>query len=151
MIIFGWRTFVSKIGVVFKRMCNHCHNEEYWVLNRITKWFTLFFIPVIPLENKYFLSCPICQYGLNLDSNQVKTLKPIAEINQLLMDGKIDQSEYQNKINLLDSTTNFEKVDAQGTSSVVINSTDLKYCANCGSSVTKEIKFCANCGTNVKA
>ena len=78
MIIFGWRTIVSTIGAVFKRMCDHCHNEDYWILTKTTRWFTLFFIPVIPLETKYFLACPVCKYGFALKGDQVKTISSIA-------------------------------------------------------------------------
>ena len=41
-------------------------------------WFTLFFIPVIPYEIKFFLTCPICQYGINRDTAQFHELKPDA-------------------------------------------------------------------------
>jgi len=44
-IIFGWgRQSIKSIGVVFKNLCSHCHNEEYWIMTRIVTWFTLFFI-----------------------------------------------------------------------------------------------------------
>jgi len=64
-------------------------------------WFTLFFIPVFPYSIKYFLSCPICKYGLVLDQKQINEIKPLAEANQLLIDGKITKEEYQDKLNQL--------------------------------------------------
>ena len=149
MIIFGWRSIVKNIGVVFKRMCDHCHNEEYWVLTRITRWFTLFFIPVLPLESKYFLSCPICKYGFDLKGEQLKKIKPLAELNQLLVDGKITEPEYHTRLNLLNGDS------AQTVEARVIESQPLEikgglaYCASCGKQVTKELKFCGNCGSAV--
>ena len=69
--IFGWgRQLKKKFGPVFKKMCSHCHNEDYWIFLRISTWFTLFFIPVIPYSWKYFLACPICEYGVYLKPAQ---------------------------------------------------------------------------------
>jgi len=104
MIIFGWgRQTIKQIGVVFKNLCSHCNNEEYWILTRIMTWFTLFFVPVFPYSIKYFLSCPICKFGLTLDQQQTQQLKPIAETNQLLVEGKITEADYQARINQLHS------------------------------------------------
>lgn len=148
MIIWGWRTFVSKIGILFRRLCSHCKNEEYWILNRTTKWFTLFFIPVLPLGSKYFLSCPICQYGFDLDREQVATAKPLAELNQLLVDGKVTETDYHARLNLLTGSVP-KSVEAETSSvqSLASSENKLSYCADCGHQTTKELRFCGNCGT----
>lgn len=151
MIIFGWgRQTIKQIGVAFKQMCNHCHNEDYWVLTRITTWFTLFFIPVIPYSIKYFLSCPVCQYGLTLDSKQIEEIKPLAETNQLLIDGKITPEEHQVRLNRPHNGSP-EPVQAEVVEVKELTSADknLSYCGSCGASVTKDLKFCGNCGTTV--
>ena len=102
--IFGWgRQTVKEIGSVSRNSCGHCHNEEYWKLTRIMTWLTLFFIPVIPYSIEYFFSCPICQYGLTLNGEQIKEMKPLAETNQLLMTGKITREEYAMRLNQLNN------------------------------------------------
>lgn len=151
MIIFGWgHQTIKQIGVTFKNLCANCHNEDYWVLTRIMTWFTLFFIPVFPYSIKYFLSCPVCQRGVTLDSKQTEQIKPLAEANQLLLDGKITQEEYQTKLNQLNSgasdTVQAEVVETKKLTSVDEN---LSYCGSCGTGITKELKFCGNCGTAV--
>ncbi len=152
MIIFGWRSIIKNIGIVFKRMCDHCHNEEYWILSRTTRWFTLFFIPVIPLESKYFLSCPICKYGFDLKGDQLEKIKPLAELNQLLVDGKINDSEYQMRMNQLNGNS-AQHIEARVIESQPVQESKegLTYCADCGTGVTKDLKFCGNCGTAVTA
>ena len=152
MIIFGWNfQTIKNFGPVFKNLCGHCHNEDYWVLTRIITWFTLFFIPVIPYEIKHHLTCPVCNYGVTLKGEQVAQMKPLAETNQLLVDGKITADEYHAKINLLNSgaseTGQAEVVEVKN--SPEGGDTHLSYCANCGTQVTKELKFCGNCGTAV--
>ena len=148
MIIFGWNFQTRKqIGVFFKQVCGHCNNEEYWVLTRTITWFTLFFIPLIPYSIKYFLSCPICQYGLTLDQKQINEIKPIAEVNQQLVDGKITQEEYQVKIQQLNSGSAIPiQAKVAEVKTLSGSDSDLSYCSNCGTGITKELKFCGNCG-----
>lgn len=149
-IIFGYRTLVKNIGAVFKRMCDHCHNEKYWVLTQTTRWFTLFFIPIIPSSSKYFLSCPICKYGFTLKDDQVKSIKPIAETNQLLVEGKITEAEYNIRMNRLNGgSSNTTETKASNPEVLVQETEKLSYCASCGTQVTKELKFCGNCGTAI--
>ena len=152
MIIFGWGfQTIKNFGPTFKRLCDHCRNEEYWNLTRIMTWFTLFFVPIFPYEIKHFLSCPICKYGFNLNGEQSGKLKPLAEANQLLVDGKITAEEYHSRLNLLNgesqatSETSPETVEAK----VLPANTQegLSFCAQCGNKVTHDLKYCGNCGT----
>ena len=46
--------------------CDHCHNTEYWVLEKQKNWVSLFFIPVIPYKTKYLAYCPICRNGYEI-------------------------------------------------------------------------------------
>lgn len=146
MIIFGWgRQTIKQIGVVFKQLCGHCNNEEYWVLTRMMTWFTLFFIPVFPYKIEYFLSCPICKYGFTLNHDQVNEIKPLAEANQLLIDKKISEQEYQQKIHFLNS----ESSDPVEVKNNKVDNQKFNYCGKCGSSLAKESKFCGNCGVSI--
>ncbi|OJI07306.1 hypothetical protein BK005_01925 [bacterium CG10_37_50] len=146
MIIFGWgHQKINNVGPTFKQQCSHCNNSEYWLLNKISTWFTLFFIPVFPYENKHFLSCPICQYGVELKSAQADEIKPFAEANQLLIDGKITENEYKTRLSLLPNRES-EIVEAEVEQSIKSDDSPLTFCSNCGTGLTGEIKFCGNCG-----
>lgn len=95
MIIFGrWRRITRNVWPTHKMKCSHCNNEDYFYLKVVTTWFTLFFIPIFPYERYHFLYCPTCEYWLKLDSDQVNALKPLAKLNQRLMDWQITQAEY---------------------------------------------------------
>lgn len=150
MIIFGWGHQTTKIfGPTFKNYCNHCNNEEYWVLARFMTWFTLFFIPVFPYSIKYFLSCPICQCGLTLDGEQIKKIKPIAEANQLLIDGEITEAEYKMKINQLENG-DIKQIEEQQEEQKTINKNkESDFCVECGAKLNNKMKFCGNCGAKV--
>ncbi len=153
-IFFGWGHTTKKMfGPVFKQVCNHCHNEEYWVLTRIRVWFTLFFIPLIPYENKYFLSCPICEYGLTLNTEQIKQFQPLAETNQLLVSGSISEAEYGSRVRALNGGPTQEEVAVRDVEVEVQpdeqSSTSQKFCSECGSKIIPEAKFCGKCGVSI--
>lgn len=151
MIIFGWGHQTTKnFGPTFKNHCSHCNNDDYWTLARYITWFTLFFIPVLPYSTKYFLSCPVCQYGLTLNSEQVAQFKPIAEINQLLIDHKITEVEYKIKIEQLSSGAKTPVKAEIIDSNTLAKSTESSFfCSECGSKLTEDIKFCGNCGAKI--
>lgn len=152
MIIFGWgHQTIKNIGPTVKNLCSHCNNEEYWILTRFMNWFTLFFVPVFPYSIKFFLSCPICQYGLNLEGGQVSTLKPLAEANRLLIEGEITESEYHERLeeHLEPQLRHGEEKVAKKDRTLNMDDEKLSHCAECGAQTTKEIKFCGECGTKV--
>lgn len=84
---------------------------------------------------------------MTLDSKQIDEIKPIAEANQLLIEGKISETEYKTKINQLGSgepvKTEAKVIETKATSE---EGGKLNFCSECGTSITKEIKFCGSCG-----
>ncbi len=62
MIIYGTRGFKKIIGSTMKAYsCDRCGNTMAFEVVREWIWFTLFFIPLIPLYRKYYLVCPHCR------------------------------------------------------------------------------------------
>ena len=75
LIIFGWgRRTVRVLGWAPSQVCGHCHNEGPWAVALIRRWFTLFFIPVIPYESRYVAMCPVCSHGVDLDRGKASHL-----------------------------------------------------------------------------
>jgi hypothetical protein len=160
-IIFGYRTLLKNFGEVFKNMCAHCHNEKYWVLTRTSKWFTLFFIPIVPISSTYFLSCPVCKYGTKLNHEQVEKMKPIAEANALLTSGMISEQQYRIRLGLPSSETGAASLadgskDSGPTPAIVTSypgtpsKTIACFCKNCGTRFSEEERFCRQCGSSLK-
>lgn len=144
--MFGWGHQMRKdFGMVTKLNCTHCNNDEYWHLLKSTNWFTLFFIPVIPYSSEKFLICPVCQYGITLDDKKFEELKPIAETNQLLIEGKITGVEYANRIRAINGGT----VDQ----TQAIENTEIKEasicCNECGKEINTSANFCKHCGNKL--
>ncbi|MEA5018658.1 MAG: zinc ribbon domain-containing protein [Erysipelotrichaceae bacterium] len=67
MIIWGWRKTRKILLKVDEQECSNCHNTNQFDLVRLTSWFTLFFIPIIPYKREYFIACPICEFGHKID------------------------------------------------------------------------------------
>lgn len=156
MIIFGWgHASIKNYGPTYKIPCKNCGNENHWYLSRTMTWFTLFFIPIFPYNIKYFLYCPVCQNGINVEGEQVKELRPLAEANQLLVDGSISEIEYKSKIESLSLSkgenqkdtveVTEEKKDA-GTGEGKQGNMTFMFCTQCGNKVEKTDKFCGRCG-----
>ncbi|MCU0680136.1 MAG: zinc-ribbon domain-containing protein [Planctomycetes bacterium] len=151
MIIFGWgHQTIKNVGPVFKNHCSHCNNKEYWTLTKYTTWFTLFFIPVIPYSIKYFLSCPVCQYGITLDNRQLEQIEPTARANQLLIDGKITEIEYKAKFKQSENGTP-SSVEGEVIEKKPFNNTGgkNKFCSECGAQIIEGAKFCGTCGSKI--
>ena len=60
--LIGMRTKAKAISQQ-ERPCTKCVRPTMHAMVETKKWFTLFFIPVIPLGGNYFARCGVC--GLN--------------------------------------------------------------------------------------
>jgi hypothetical protein len=146
--IFGWgRQKIKNHGVTFKNVCSCCHNEDYWQLAKITTWFTLFFIPVIPYENKYFLFCPVCEKGVYIKSDKYNELRILAEANSDLIAGKITEIEYNNRLNNNNSQPISENKVIEGTA--ITENVENIFCVKCGDKNEKESNYCQSCGAGL--
>jgi hypothetical protein len=74
LIIFGMRNRMHQHGPCVAASCPRCHNEVVLIYAVVTRWFTLFFIPVIPIKRNRMLICPICSWRREVP----KASEPIA-------------------------------------------------------------------------
>ena len=68
-LIFGIKRMARRLATVFG-LCGHCSTPAAQVVGRRSTWFSLFFIPVIPLGSKYFSTCTLCGTSTRIDKNQ---------------------------------------------------------------------------------
>ena len=59
IIIFGGRRTVKPLGIL-QAQCPRCGQVAAQRLIRTTRWFTLFFLPVIPLGSRHIATCTYC-------------------------------------------------------------------------------------------
>jgi hypothetical protein len=65
IILFGFRRRASRLATIFV-MCAACRTPAAHALTRTRRYFTLFFVPVIPLGTKYFTTCTMCGHATQI-------------------------------------------------------------------------------------
>lgn len=50
--------------------CPNCNNQRFWNLIHERTNFSLFFLPIFPVKDKYYVACPVCNYGNKLSKNE---------------------------------------------------------------------------------
>ena len=70
MLIFGFGTTQKQLGEVGSITCENCGNERPWVIVESSKKATLYFVPVAKWSKTYALICPVCTYGVVLESRE---------------------------------------------------------------------------------
>jgi hypothetical protein len=99
MIIFGWgRGKTKDHGAAAPLVCPQCHNQTFYRYFSVTKWMTLFFIPVIPYSTKHFLVCPVCTRAVTLDASGRGVAQKMVELTSSCQAGAMSQEEYLNRI-----------------------------------------------------
>ncbi|HET9051939.1 MAG TPA: zinc ribbon domain-containing protein [Candidatus Dormibacteraeota bacterium] len=73
IIIFGGRRTVKPLGILQAR-CPRCGQVAAQRLVRSTRWFTLFFIPVIPLGSRHIATCTYCGSAVEVPRDAVDGL-----------------------------------------------------------------------------
>ncbi|QUH27449.1 AAC(3) family N-acetyltransferase [Vallitalea guaymasensis] len=92
MLIFGWGyKTIKKYGIIGKSKCNICKLVTNWQLVKVTTWFTLFFIPIIPVSVKRMIICTNCNGGHIVDKQTFDKLFNIIKSNK----GNINLQEMQ--------------------------------------------------------
>jgi hypothetical protein len=65
LLIWGWRSLLKVLGVG-EFHCPRCRADQSYQLVRPRRWFTMFFIPVIPLKwGESFVRCSVCKAGFS--------------------------------------------------------------------------------------
>ncbi len=68
-ILFGTRSMVKALAMV-TFLCTTTNQPAAHRLSQITRWFTLFFIPVFPIGRRYVLTCSACGQSSKLAKQQ---------------------------------------------------------------------------------
>jgi hypothetical protein len=68
-VIFGIKRLRKRLATVFA-LCGQCNTPAAQVIVRASTWFSLFFVPVIPLGSKYISTCTYCGNSMKLEKAQ---------------------------------------------------------------------------------
>jgi hypothetical protein len=174
LIIFGTKWMRRNLGVVFM-MCQRCKRPCAHTILRLHSWFTLFFIPVIPLGSRYLTVCSMCAGQLRIDATQAEQLRQAALAQAApqthdTADGPIstpegapdyaaDRLTSSASASLMAGTSaGASEAEVMGFNSITHISTEegpnqgqvpSQFCANCGHSLDASHAFCESCGSPV--
>ena len=65
--------------------CGHCNNVGTWEITEYGRKFTLYWIPLFPYGKSYYVSCPVCQYGREIQKSEIETYlnyQPKSQVTQ---------------------------------------------------------------------
>jgi hypothetical protein len=77
LILFGVRRLRRQLGVVLL-LCQRCQQPCAHSILCVKTFFTLFFIPVIPLGSRYYLVCSMCAGSSPIDKADAERLRHAA-------------------------------------------------------------------------
>jgi hypothetical protein len=102
VIIFGYRGGKRKdLGEALPMRCPRCNNATFYRYMTVTSWFSLFFIPVIPLKRRDYLVCPVCTRALELRKDQREMASRLVELTTKYRAGEIAEPDYQAQLRAL--------------------------------------------------
>jgi zinc-ribbon family len=98
IIIFGMRRRAKQHGGCVAASCPRCHNEVVLVYLVVTRYFSLFFIPVIPISKKRMLMCPICSWQREIPKSSEHLALEMIGITQQWQGKQLADAEYGRRV-----------------------------------------------------
>ena len=79
IIIWGTKAMKKLLAYTQAYTCPRCGRAAPFMVLRVAKWFTLFWIPIFPYSFKYYMVCPSCEIANEMDKDQAKALAAAAK------------------------------------------------------------------------
>ncbi len=100
LLLFGFRNKMHDHGATIAATCPRCHNSVVLHDVRFRRWFTLFFIPVLPLGRaRRMLMCPICRWGRDVSKDADALTNEMADITRQWQAGGMNDAAYGQRVN----------------------------------------------------
>lgn len=80
---------------------NNCGNEHYNINTSYRELVVLF--PLGRMQEVFRIICPNCGETIELEIEEFTQIRPFIEVNKLLESGKIDETEYNNRLYKIES------------------------------------------------
>jgi hypothetical protein len=80
----------------------------------VTSWFSLFFIPLIPLKRRDYLVCPVCTRALELKRDQREMAANLVALTSRFRAGELSQEDYLAQVRAIGGISQTEATPALG-------------------------------------
>jgi hypothetical protein len=99
IFIFGFRNRVNDRGAAVAATCPRCHNSVVLHHLHVRRWFTLFFLPLVPLGvGRRLLVCPICRWSRDVPKSAEPLTAEMTEITKQWQAGAMPNDEYTKRV-----------------------------------------------------
>jgi hypothetical protein len=115
MIIFGYHGGKRKdLGEALPMSCPRCNNLTTYRWMSVTSWFSLFFVPLIPLRRHDYLVCPICTRAVELTRDQREMAANLVSLTRRFRAGELAQDDYLAQLRAVGGASRYEALPATG-------------------------------------
>ena len=98
-IIWGFRNKFHDHGPTIAATCPRCHNSVVLSHVQTRRWFTVFFLPLIPLgKGKRVLMCPICRWGRDVPKEAEGMTAEMVDITHQWQSGGLTDDAYGQRV-----------------------------------------------------
>jgi hypothetical protein len=99
LLIFGMRNRAHQHGQCVAASCPRCHNEVVLTYLVVTRWFTLFFVPLIPIGGRRrMLICPICSWQREVPKGSEHLALEMIDITSQWKAHQLGDAEYAKRV-----------------------------------------------------
>jgi len=98
LLIFGMRNRAHQHGPCVAASCPRCHNEVVLSYLVVTRWFTLFFVPLIPFGRRRMLICPICSWQREVPKESEHVVLEMIDITRQWQAHQLADTEYAQRV-----------------------------------------------------
>jgi hypothetical protein len=113
VIIFGYHGGKRKdLGEALPLHCPRCNNATTYRWMSVTSWFSLFFIPLIPLKRRDYLVCPICTRAIELTRDRREMAANLVALASRFRSGELSQEDYLAQVRTVGGISQLEALPA---------------------------------------
>jgi hypothetical protein len=112
LLIFGMRNRAHEHGPCVAATCPRCHNEVVLSYLVVTRWFTLFFVPLIPFGRRRMLICPICSWQREVPKEAEPLALEMVDITARWKAHELSDDEYARRVEAFWSFTSRDAAHA---------------------------------------
>jgi hypothetical protein len=99
LLIFGMRNRAHQHGPCVAATCPRCHNEVVLAYLVVTRWFTLFFVPLVPIGGRRrLLICPICSWQREVPKSSEHLAVEMIDITKQWQAHQLGDGEYAKRV-----------------------------------------------------
>lgn len=97
-IIFGRKQREGDAGPAFPAGCRNCGNYVYFHAFAYRNWGHVFWIPLLPLTKKRFLTCPVCMMSVQLNKSEFTEAKELTDSVRAFERGELSESSLEAEV-----------------------------------------------------